>query len=298
MGVLDGKVAVITGGTRGLGLAIAEAFAAAGAAVVLGSRSQDAVAAAVCRVAAAGAKASGLPIDVGRMGDVEVLAAHAVRSFGPIDIWVNNAGVAGPYGPTLGLAPEAFQRVLQTNVVGVYNGSRVAVLHFLARGSGKLINVLGNGYNRPLPWQNAYGSSKAWIRSFTLALAKETKDCGVGVFAFHPGLMLTDLVTDLEVVEGHQARLAVFPAILRMWAKPPEVPARRAVWLASSATDGKTGLTVRVSSPWSLLAGAAREGARALLGRPARPIGLHVSVHACNVPSGSHPGDEPPAGSA
>jgi glucose 1-dehydrogenase len=276
MGILQGKVAVVTGGTRGLGLAIAEAFSAEAATVVVGSRSPEAVQAAVVKLREAGAQASGLPTDVTRLAEVEALATHACEEFGRLDIWVNNAGVAGPYGPTMGFAPEAFYQVIQTNMAGTYNGARTAMAQFLAQGSGKLINLMGHGYKNPVPYQNAYSASKAWCRSFTLALAEETRGSGVGVFAFNPGMVLTDLLTDVEVIEGSEPRLGRFPAVLRMWAKPPEVAAQKAVWLASSATDGKTGLVVNLFSPWKMIGGAARGGLNSLLKRPATPVNVRL----------------------
>lgn len=276
MGILQGKVAVVTGGTRGLGLAIAKAFCAEAAAVVVGSRSPEAVQEAAAKLGEAGAQASGLPTDVTRLAEVEALAAHAREKFGRLDIWVNNAGVTGPYGPTMGCAPEAFYEVIQTNIAGTYNGARTAIAHFLAQGSGKLINLMGHGYKNPVPYQNAYSASKAWCRSFTLALAEETRDSGVGVFAFNPGMVLTDLLTNVEVIEGSEARLSRFPAVLRMWAKPPEAAVHKAVWLASSATDGKTGLVVNLFSPWRMMGGAAREGLNSLLKRPAAPVDVRL----------------------
>jgi glucose 1-dehydrogenase len=276
MGILEGKVAVITGGTRGLGLAIAKAFADEGAAVVVGSRSGQAVQEAIFTLRESGAQADGLPTDVSRLAEVEALAGQARHSFGHFDIWVNNAGVAGPYGPTMGLTPDAFHQVIQTNIAGTYNGARTAMAHFLAQGSGKLINLMGHGYKNPVPYQNAYSASKAWCRSFTLALAEETRDSGVGVFAFNPGMVLTDLLTDVEVIEGTEARLSRFPAVLRMWAKPPDVAAQKAAWLASRATDGKTGLVVSLFSPWKMMGGVAREGLNSLLKRPAAPVDLKL----------------------
>lgn len=278
MGILDGKVAVITGGTRGLGLAIAEAFAQAGAAVVVASRSQAAVDAAVQSIQAAGGRADGMPVDVANLKQVIALAEYAVAQFGRIDIWVNNAGTAGPYGPTLGNTPQEFTQVIQTNILGVYHGSRAAMEYFIPQHAGKLINILGHGYNGPVPWQNAYASSKAWVRSFTKALAEETKDSGVGVYAFNPGMVLTDLLTQVDVIAGSESKLKNFPTVVRMWAKPPEVPAQKAVWLASSATDGKTGLLVSIFSPWAMLGGALQELFRTLFRQPAAGPDIEMKV--------------------
>ncbi len=276
MGILDGRVAVITGGTRGLGLGIARALAKAGAAVIVASRSQPAVDEAVRGINAEGGRAGGMPVDVAQLEQVEELARYAVRQFGRLDIWVNNAGVAGPYGPTLGTQPQDFYKVVNTNIFGVYHGSCVAMRHFTAPRSAKLINILGQGYNKPVAWQNAYASSKAWVRSFTLSLAEETKDSGVGVFAFNPGLVLTELLTDVEVIAGSEARLKVFPTIVRMWAKPPEIPAKKVVWIASPATDGKTGMLINYMSTWGMLRGAMKEGLRVITKKPAPDLGMQV----------------------
>jgi NAD(P)-dependent dehydrogenase (short-subunit alcohol dehydrogenase family) len=259
-----------------LGLAIARAFAAEGAAVVVGSRSAQAVQEAIAELKSAGARASGLATDVTHLDEVEALAEHARQGYGSFDIWVNNAGIAGPYGPTTAFTPEAFVQVIETNIIGTYNGSRAGMTQFLAQGSGKLINLMGHGYRSPVPWQNAYSASKAWCRSFTLALAEETKGGGAGVFAFNPGMVLTDLLTHVEVIAGSEERLSRFPAVLRMWAKPPDAAAQRAVWLASPATDGKTGLVVNLFSPWEMLSGAAREGLNSLLRRPGTPVDVHL----------------------
>jgi NAD(P)-dependent dehydrogenase (short-subunit alcohol dehydrogenase family) len=267
MGILDGKTAVITGGSRGIGLGIAIAFARAGASVVVASRSRKSIDEALEMIRSAGGQASGIALDVASLKDMESLAAHALERFGRLDIWVNNAGTAGPYGPTLGVTPQDFTRVIDTNIVGVYYGSLAAMGYFLKQGSGKLINLLGHGYKRPVPWQNAYSASKAWVRSFTSVLAAETRGSGVGVYAFNPGLVLTELLTDVEVVAGSEHRLKNFATVLRMWAKTPEAAAQKAVWIASGATDGKTGLEVSASSTWSMLGGAMKEGWRALRGQ-------------------------------
>jgi NAD(P)-dependent dehydrogenase (short-subunit alcohol dehydrogenase family) len=259
MGVLKEKVAVITGGTRGLGLGIAKAFSQAGAKVVVASRSQKSIDESVELITQAGGEASGFSVDVSNLSQIEALAAYTVSHFGRLDIWVNNAGTAGPYGPTMGNSPQAVEQVVQTNILGMYYGSRTAMKIFLAQGSGKLINVLGRGDNTPVPWQNAYASSKAWARSFTKALARETRSSGVGVYAFNPGMVLTDLLTNVEVIEGSEDMLKQYPTVVRLLARSPEIPAQKAVWLASPATNGETGLWINMASPWELLSGGIKQ---------------------------------------
>lgn len=285
MGLLQDKVMVITGGSRGLGLAVARAAAAESARVVLASRSADAVDAAVGGLRAAGHEASGIACDVSDLGQVEALADFAARTYGRFDIWVNNAGYAPPYGPTMHLAPPAFIRAVGTNIIGTYNGSLVALRAFLPQGRGKLINILGRGADgKPAPLQNGYAASKAWARSFTLGLAQEYKGAGVGIYAINPGMMTTDLLTDLQAVSGYEGRLKVMPTIIRMWARPPEAPAQKVIWLASGATDGKTGLVLSEMGPAQMLGGALREGLRRLMRRPEPPVEMQIAVIPAALP--------------
>lgn len=278
MDTLKGKVAVITGGSRGLGLAIAEAITQQGAGVVIASRSQASVLQAVEALQDRGARVQGTTCDVGDREEVERLAQFAVSQFGGFDIWINNAGVSAPYGPTVALDPDVFMRIMKTNILGTYLGSVTAMRHFLPRRQGKLINILGRGDRQPVPLQNAYASSKAWMRSFTLALAKEYEHSGVGVFCYNPGLMDTDMLQEIEAVAGYESRVSPLQTVLRMWSNPPEVPARRVAWLASAATDGRSGLYVRELSPLKILRGVMREGLRVLTRQPAPQRELRVST--------------------
>ena len=270
MGLLDTKVAVITVSSRGFGLAMAQAYASEGASVVLAAsrRSEAAIQSAAESIRATGGQASGIVCDTTDMAQVEALGDHAVKTFGRFDIWVNNAGVSPAYGPTVHVQPEEFVKTTQTNVLGTYYGSVVAMRHFLPRHAGKLINIAGAGARGPMPMQSAYASSKAWIRNFTLALAKEYQDSGVGVHVLNPGMMTTDMLTQVEVVAGFEHKLDALPRVLRVLGKPPEVPARKAVWLASSATDGRTGLEVSVFNPLAAMFGFMREGICGAAGRP------------------------------
>ncbi|MEO7020304.1 MAG: SDR family oxidoreductase [Ktedonobacteraceae bacterium] len=280
MGKLDGKVAVITGGSRGLGLAIAQSYAREGAAVVLGARSEEAVQQAVADLQQEGKRVLGLVTDVSDLAQVQALADHALQSFGQLDIWVNNAGVAGVYGPTAALDPTGFEQVMRTIMFGTYYGSLVALHAFLAQQrAGKLINLLGRGDKQPVPFQNAYASSKAWVRHFTLALAKEYEtEKGIGIYAFNPGLVDTNLLRNVQSVQGYEERLKLLPMIIRMWGNQPAIPAERALWLASSATDGKTGLEISVLGPGRVARGAIREFARKTFRRPTPASELNITL--------------------
>lgn len=277
MGQLENKVAVITGGTRGLGLAIAQAYAREGAAVFIASRSPSSVNKAIGWLKADGARAAGLAGDVGELADVQAIAQHAIDTFGHFDIWINNAGLGAPYGPSADVPLPRFEQVLKTNIWGNYYGSIVALKHMVPRGHGKLINVVGRGEKQPVPLQNAYASSKAWLRNFTVSLAKEYKASGVGIYSFNPGLVLTDMLSQVEAIDGYAEQMRPLETVTRMWGNLPEVPAAKAVWLASAATDGRTGLEINVLSPRVVVSGLLRELKLRLL-RQVPPTSLNVEV--------------------
>lgn len=273
---LNGKTAVITGASRGLGLAIAQAYAREGAAVVLGARSGEGIRRAVAGLEAEGLRAAGMACDAADPQQVEDLARLAEERFGRIDVWVNNAGISAQYGPTHLVDPQAFIRATQTNIFSTYYGSMTALRRFLPQRSGKLINLLGAGSDRPAPNQNAYGSSKVWIRWFSSALAKEIEGQGVEVIQFNPGLVLTDMLTRVEAVKGYGEKVRPLETVMRMWANPPEVPAQKAVELASAATDGKNGLRVKVLTNGRLIGGALRELLGRMTGR--KPIAMPLEI--------------------
>ena len=245
-GILQNKVAVITGSSRGLGYAIAEVYAREGAKVVITSRTQKAVDEAVRKLRLNGAQAEGLACDVSDIQQIEALAEFAIQKFGGLDIWVNNAGLSAPYGPTAHIPSDDFLNVIGTNITGTYTGSVVAMRYFAAQKSGKLINLLGRGDDGSVPLQNAYSSSKVWVRNFTKALAKEYANRGVDVFGFNPGLVKTDMLSNIHAINGYEKRLNPLRYVTLLWGNEADVPAQKALWLASSATDGKNGMQVTV----------------------------------------------------
>ncbi len=236
---LQDKVAVITGSTRGLGRAVAEAYRREGAKVVVSSRTASAVDETVAALGG-GADVLGVPCDVSDLAQVERLGEQAVQHFGRIDIWVNNAALKASYARTMDVPVEEYTRVLHVNTLGTYHGSRVALGHMLGRRTGKLINLSGRGAHGPSAYQNAYAPSKAWAANFTLALAKEYDGRGVDIMVFSPGMVLTGLLTDIQVIgRDLEGRFKRFPRILRMFAQPPEVPAAMAVEVAATGENGK-----------------------------------------------------------
>lgn len=284
---LAGKVAVITGGTRGIGLAIAEAFAREAAQIAVASRSAESVRQALESLQDMSDQVIGQVCDVRTYAQVEALARAALDKYGRIDIWVNNAGISGPYGPTIEIDPEHFVEVVNTNILGVYNGSMVAALHFTSGNAGKIINVVGRGARGPVPFQNAYASSKAWVRSFTLALAHELGERGIGVYVLSPGMIRTNMLQQPEVVEGYEDHLGErYQTVLRMWSGPAVEAAQAAVWLAGPATDGRTAIDRRMLTPPRLIAGVLREAARRLLGRPSPSIEVSPMIIPAWKPAG------------
>lgn len=276
MDELIGKIAIITGGTRGLGFGIARAYLQAGAKVVIASRSSASVENAILELEKLDGEAAGMDCDVGVQEDVEKLAQFAIRKYNKFDIWVNNAGISPAYGPTFHVPNEQNKLTLNTNILGTYYGSRAAMQHFMERGKGKLINVSGRGNKGPIPLQNAYGSSKTWMRSFTLALAEEYKDSGIGVFLFKPGIVDTDMLRKVKIIKGYEQRVFALGTVIRMWGNEAIIPAEKAVWLASHATDGKTGLEISVLGKVQLIKGIMREGFGRLFNQELEEIDIEV----------------------
>ncbi len=275
--VLKDKVAVITGGSRGLGFAIAQTYARAGAKVVIASRTPHAVDLAVDSLRASGYQATGLACDVADMAQVEALVQHAIQTFGRMDIWVNNAGLSAPYGPTVHIPRRDFITVINTNIIGTYNGSIVAMRHFLAQKSGKLINLLGRGDKGSIALQNAYSSSKVWVRNFTKTLANEYRNSGVDIFGFNPGLVRTEMLSNVHAVAGYEEQMNPLRFVAMLWGNDADVPAEKALWLASPATDGKNGTMVTVLTKRMMISRLIALPFRKLLNRSTELLPLNVT---------------------
>lgn len=240
---LEQKVAVITGSTRGIGLAIAREFVREGAKVVITSSRRENVDAAVREFPAG--TVFGHVCDASSYDEMEGLVGASVTRFGAIDCFVNNAGISDPFESVGDSSPHAWGRVIDTNLKGTYYGSRAAVRYFLSSGrQGKIINLAGSGTDRGsnTPYISAYGSTKAAIARFTFAMAEEYRKSGVSVMLLHPGLVRTGMIDPDDPTPELRRQLDTFNTILDIFAQSPDRAARYAVKLASPWSDGKTGL--------------------------------------------------------
>lgn len=201
---LSGKVVVITGSTRGIGRAMAEACADAGATVVVSSRTADAVDETVEALKGRGAQASGVPCDVADPSALEALLAHAIEAHGSVDVWVNNAGVSLGLRTHIDTSPDEIRSIVDINLTGTMLASRMVVPYFVERGSGVLINVSGRGgRGDAAAYTAAYAATKAGVMVFTRSLAAEHKDDPISILVFMPGMVDTDFYgADMAVTPG------------------------------------------------------------------------------------------------
>jgi 3-oxoacyl-[acyl-carrier protein] reductase len=188
-----GKTAIVTGGTKGIGRAIAEALAAEGMNVCVGARNLDEVKQTVRELEGLGGEvgATGAACDVRVYEEVEALVAHAVEEFGGVDVLVNNAGI-GLSKPVEETSPEEFRAVLETNLFGVFYGCRAVIPEMKRRGGGYIINISSLAGANPHPKMSAYNASKFALNGFSEALMQEVRHDRVKVSYIMPGSVNTE----------------------------------------------------------------------------------------------------------
>lgn len=190
---LAGKVALVTGGTRGLGLAIARGFAAEGATLVVASRKAESVQHESERIASDfGVPAFGIAVNVGDWGECDRLAEEAYAATGAIDILVNNVGMSPRYEGVADITAELYDKVLNVNLRSAFRLSAVIGSRMAERGSGSIINISSNAALRPMPHTLPYGIAKAGVNALTLGMAA-TLGPGVRVNAILAGPFDTDI---------------------------------------------------------------------------------------------------------
>lgn len=220
------RVIVITGSTRGIGYGVAAELLKRGHQVVLSGRKPDTLNQAVTNLAASyGENVSGCLCDVTRPADHDALFAFALKTFGQVNIWVNNAGLAHPTVKVWELPQQTVDEVIQTNVLGTIYGCRAAINGMLAQGGGWVYNLEGFGSNgRVRAGMSLYGLTKAATTYLDKSLAKEVAGTAVKIAAIQPGMVITDLVTsqfqsaaDLEKVKPIFNIVASRPAEVAPW---------------------------------------------------------------------------------
>jgi NAD(P)-dependent dehydrogenase (short-subunit alcohol dehydrogenase family) len=190
---LLGKVALITGGSRGIGKAVAAAYLRAGGAVFICGRDQDQLNAAVGELRQAGEKVEGAAGDVGIADDAQRLVATASARFGMIDVLVNNASILGPREPLADYPLAAWEEVLRVNLTGIFLMTRAVLPSMLARRAGSIINVTSGVGRRGKARWGAYAVTKAAVENFTQVLADEVKEFQIRVNAVNPAATRTTM---------------------------------------------------------------------------------------------------------
>lgn len=246
---LRGKVALVTGGNRGIGKAIATGFAEAGAAVAVVARDEDKSAETVEELRAIGATAVAIKADVVERSELEAMLNTATDALGPIDVLVNNAGI-GFHADALTLSDSDWRRAFDTNLDAVWMASQIVGRQMTARRTGSIINIgsiSGFIINRP-QWHSPYGITKAAVHHLTKSLAAEWASKGVRVNAIAPGYVKTEIAgTEYEDYRHYWRD----EAPMQRYASPEEI-APTALLLASDAGSFITGSVFVIDGGYTL----------------------------------------------
>ena len=229
---LTGDVAIITGASRGLGRAIALRFAREGARIAICSRTPEEVELVAKEVRRLGGEVLALKADVSQERDVDRLVAMTRKTFGRIDVLVNNAGILTPRGPIDQVKVTDWDRTIAANLRGPFLCIRGVLPHMRAQGGGSIINVSSGAGTRPAPLWGAYAVSKFGIEGLTALAAEETRGQGVRVNAVNPGGFRTAM------------RARAYPEEDPMRLSQPDALTGLFVYLASDASREVTGMSL------------------------------------------------------
>jgi len=245
---LEGKVAVVTGASRGFGEAIAIGLAEAGADVVLAARTESALREVAKTVEARGRKALVVPTDMTDRSAIDRLADRAIEAFGKVDILVNNAGLGGNM-PFLKMPEEEWDRILDVNLKGYFLATQTIGRHMVKARSGRIINISSAMGEHPLPYLAHYAASKAGINAMTRSLAQEWARFGITVNAIAPSYFETDMTENARGNEQASA-LILSKTPLARYGKIGELIGL-VIYLASDCSSYTTGAVIPLDGGWS-----------------------------------------------
>ncbi|MEA2603335.1 MAG: hypothetical protein QOF89_4327 [Acidobacteriota bacterium] len=247
---LAGKVVVVTGASRGIGEAIATAFAAAGARLVLASRKAEGLEPVAGQIRAQGGEALAVPCHTGRAADVEALAAQAMKVYGGVDVLVNNAATNPHFGPLLQATESHWDKTFEVNVKGYVHAIRACLPLMRERGGGAIVNVASVAGLVPHGGLGVYGVSKAAVIMLTRTLAMELAPENVRVNAIAPGLIQTRFSEALWT--SPEARERALRAIPQRRLGQPEDLVGAVLYLASAAARFTTGAVLVIDGGQTL----------------------------------------------
>jgi NAD(P)-dependent dehydrogenase (short-subunit alcohol dehydrogenase family) len=241
-GLLEGKVAIITGASRGIGAAAARVFAQAGAAVVLAARDEQALAAVAEEIVAEGGRALAVPTDVGDQAAVKHLVARTLDAFGRLDAAFNNAGEGHRPTPLADVPAVEFDRAVRVGLTGIFLSMKYEIPAMLAGGGGAIVNMSSTAGERGVPGIAGYVAAKHGVIGLTESAALDYAARGVRVNAVAPGPILTHRLTALT----DEQRAPLLQAVPMRRLGLPEEVAATAAWLCSDQASFITGAVIPV----------------------------------------------------